>query len=634
MNKKVTTSILISILFSFFLNKTFAQCSSSFCSTPVFADSPQAACVLCDLAALDGYLGTTEGFSPNITPGPFCGSVENNQFIGFIAPQESISFIIEAFNCVGTPMGTGVQAEIYQTNDCVNQFISVSNCASPGNSLPFTVNAENLTIGETYYLMIDGWASDICEFTIEISGSINGNDELPFGNITVDGPTCIATDSTIINFSFPSDNDTFTYEWTLQGGTILSGMGTADITASFSTIGAKTVCVAIGGECGDYPPLCLDIDITEIYETNETVIICNDTTEVICGGQVIDPIPSADTTFQFQFVATNGCDSLVFCHLEFVNIDTNFIDVSVCSSDNYSFCDSIISEPGIYTAVCNSYQGCDSIIVANIQFFESYSEVLNIEICQGDSYEFADSTFSEQGVYYFNYSSVDGCDSSITIALSHSMIVTNLLEEICPDEVFVIGDSMYSETGFYTQTLESFTGCDSVVNLNLIILPGLTLVNTIIQPVNGQNLGLIALEFSTFAFPLSFEWSNGETSQNITDLDAGLYQLTVTDDNGCQFEYEFLVEIQMNTANLQLKQAVEILPNPIVSGNYLQISNQHTGLQDLTIEIRDMAGRNISTTVCSFTQNICQVKMPKTAGTYLIKVATEEAFFIEKVVVY
>ena len=41
--------------------------------------------------------------------------------------------------------------------------------------------------------------------------------------------------------------------------------------------------------------------------------------------------------------------------------------------------------------------------------------------------------------------------------------------------------------------------------------------------------------------PFSYEWSNGEVTQDLVDLDAGIYTLTVTDNFGCTGTQEFLI---------------------------------------------------------------------------------------------
>lgn len=103
----------------------------------------------------------------NITS-EFCGSIENNSWFIFTASATTETFNFSSVsNC---SWGDGVQAEAYSfttdVNGCCTAFSSVSNCWNPASATSGTLTASGLTIGNSYLLMVDGWAGDDCEFTI------------------------------------------------------------------------------------------------------------------------------------------------------------------------------------------------------------------------------------------------------------------------------------------------------------------------------------------------------------------------------------------------------------------------------------------------------------------------------------
>jgi|GEM_PF-6668439 len=53
---------------------------------------------------------------------------------------------------------------------------------------------------------------------------------------------------------------------------------------------------------------------------------------------------------------------------------------------------------------------------------------------------------------------------------------------------------------------------------------------------SNSNDGYIDLEINSSNGPVSYNWSNGSTSQDINNLDTGIYSVTVTDSAGCQNE--------------------------------------------------------------------------------------------------
>src|SRR5690606_17889603 len=138
----------------------------------VAGDEPPG-CTLCGPV----YAGTTGGYTPNITPPGFCGTIENNQWLSFVAGATSATVSITSFNCQN---GQGVQLYMLDLN-----LNPVSNCfSSGGNNVPGNVTANGLTPGDLYLIMIDGFAGDICNIVIQVVGGVNQGPPDPPGPIT------------------------------------------------------------------------------------------------------------------------------------------------------------------------------------------------------------------------------------------------------------------------------------------------------------------------------------------------------------------------------------------------------------------------------------------------------------------
>ena len=152
------------------------------CNQPPAINDPCLAPILCNNTQLDQYCGRTDTLTPIMSPAPFCGAPNNNEFLAFIAGSEYLSFQInvDLASCTGTPDGSGLQAEIYSATSCDSgyTYTSVSNCFSSNFALTGTLTCLNLEIGYKYYIMIDGWSGDVCDYSIDlISGSIQTQTE-------------------------------------------------------------------------------------------------------------------------------------------------------------------------------------------------------------------------------------------------------------------------------------------------------------------------------------------------------------------------------------------------------------------------------------------------------------------------
>ncbi|MCB9361589.1 MAG: T9SS type A sorting domain-containing protein [Flavobacteriales bacterium] len=116
-----------------------------------------------------GWSSSTNPIYTADDPGTsFCGSIENNSWYVFtaIATSETFNFT----NITNCKWGDGIQAEVFDVttdaNGCCTSLSSVSNCMNPGTATSGTVTASGLTIGNDYYLMVDGWGGDNCDFTV------------------------------------------------------------------------------------------------------------------------------------------------------------------------------------------------------------------------------------------------------------------------------------------------------------------------------------------------------------------------------------------------------------------------------------------------------------------------------------
>ena len=98
--------------------------------------------------------------------------------------------------------------------------------------------------------------------------------------------------------------------------------------------------------------------------------------------------------------------------------------------------------------------------------------------------------------------------------------------------------------GTYTLTITDENGCEHSISV-IVEVDDDDCVNFVLDTqfenisCNGEEDGLIVTTASGGTQPITYVWSNGEMTQSIFNLSAGVYILTVTDGNDCEIVEEF-----------------------------------------------------------------------------------------------
>jgi hypothetical protein len=89
--------------------------------------------------------------------------------------------------------------------------------------------------------------------------------------------------------------------------------------------------------------------------------------------------------------------------------------------------------------------------------------------------------------------------------------------------------------GMYTVTVSDSAGCESDISSTMytppILFGGFTVTNNFCQ---SDEDGAIAVSGTGGVFPYTYAWSNGGTTNSISNLASGIYTATVTDANNCE----------------------------------------------------------------------------------------------------
>tara|TARA_B100001142_G_scaffold327027_1_gene383725 strand:- start:3828 stop:7907 length:4080 start_codon:yes stop_codon:yes gene_type:complete len=105
-----------------------------------------------------------------------------------------------------------------------------------------------------------------------------------------------------------------------------------------------------------------------------------------------------------------------------------------------------------------------------------------------------------------------------------------------------VEDLVNVSTGDYTITITDENNCEYQQTFN-VATPNPILINESVTNIScfGENDGIINLNISGGNPPYEYLWSNGEISQDINNLEPGLYEVTVSDIQNCFSTNEFII---------------------------------------------------------------------------------------------
>lgn len=216
------------------------------------------------------------------------------------------------------------------------------------------------------------------------------------------------------------------------------------------------------------------IKTNTVYRTIAKPVFYGVEHHAICFGETYNGIQILNDTFYVDTLQTAWYDSITEVSIS-VNPEYSIIEqVSICFGESYDFYGQTISQSGEYQAAFSTLDGCDSIVTLILEVFPLLHENEFAEICEGSSYQFDGQQITQAGVYEGVFIANNGCDSLVTLTLEVlSNSYENLVVEICEGSFYLFAGEELFETGVYDALFTNQNGCDSTVTLNLSVLSSL-----------------------------------------------------------------------------------------------------------------------------------------------------------------
>ena len=218
----------------------------------------------------------------------------------------------------------------------------------------------------------------------------------------------------------------------------------------------------------------------------------------------------------FDDVITNEIDesnNIAISEIEVITCqnESNITDITICSNESYVFYGLSYNVSGTYIDSTLLPTGCYLVDTLNLLVYSTSTLTIEEDICEGDSIFWNGTPYFTQGEYTDNYSTVNGCDSTVTLDLTvYPIVTTMVVENICEGDSIFWSGSHYLSSGLYSDTLNTINNCDSIINLDLTVLP---IYSSIITDTISQGE--------------TYDWNGGSYDST------GFYTVTLSAINGC-----------------------------------------------------------------------------------------------------
>ncbi len=338
----------------------------------------------------------------------------------------------------------------------------------------FTSDEQSPEVSETGNYILTVTAPNGC--TKNATAIVNQNTTQPTANAGANGVLNCNTSSVVLNGTSSSSGNQYTYEWTTDDGNIVSGENT--LTPTVDATGTYVLTVTnknTGCTNTDESLVTLTAPVTaEILEVNN----------ILCYG-------SSSGSATVEGGGGNGAYTYAWSNSE-----------NSATAQNLS--------AGTYTVTVTDGENCattETIVITQPDVI-----LVNASATAETAPESNDGSATAEpvggtGAYTFEWSNGETTQT-----------ITDL------------------EPGAYTVTVTDENGCTKVSTVTVNAFGCSVIANSAKEDVscNGANDGSASIHLNNATEPFTFEWSNGETTDVITDLSPGTYSVTVNDANNCE----------------------------------------------------------------------------------------------------
>ncbi|MCY1721147.1 Ig-like domain-containing protein [Prolixibacteraceae bacterium Z1-6] len=336
---------------------------------------------------------------------------------------------------------------------------------------------------------------------------------------------------------------------------------------TISTFTDSTYLDTLSNVWGCDSTLALNVQVVPAVKDTFPATVCYGDPIADWYGQTISSI--IDSTYIQLLPDPSGCDTLLYYEVTVLPVTYEVLDTTLCYGlGDFNWNNRLISGSvsGTYLDTLPNSFGCDSLLTYNVIILPPDTTLVYDTLCVGDQeYDWNGYTVSTtaEDVYEASLQTDLGCDSIVILNVT-LINGTTTYDTVyaCEEYTWTEGTGLtYTVSDDYLFTLDAGAACADSAWLHLVISNPVIEAGSVDVLCNGDSTGFIDLTVSGGIGQVSFLWNTGDTTQNLSDLPAGTYSVTVTDSLGCTKTLD--VEIIQPT---EILITLDVLTDVLVAG--------------------------------------------------------------------
>jgi hypothetical protein len=467
----------------------------------------------------------------------------------------------------------------------------------------------------------------------------------------VSQPSAVAATTTVVNATCGSSNGS---------ATVTATGGTAPYTYAWNTAPVQTTATATGLAAGTYTVTVTDANgctktATAIIQQLGSPSVTTTATPVSCfggnNGTATATVTGGTAPYTYTWSTVPTQTTATATGLIAGTYTVTVSDVNGCTATATA----VVSQPSavaatttVVNATCGSSNGSATVTATGGTPGYTY--------LWSNAQTTATATGLAAGTYTVTVTDANGCTKTATATIQQigsPIVTTNGTNVLCnggatgtatanvtggaTPYTYLWSNTQTTQTitgltaGTYTVTATDANGCSGTATRVVTEPATLAGTTTVVDAVCSQPTGSVNLTVSGGTMPYSFLWNSGQTTEDLTNVPAAIYVVTVTDANGCTIVRTAIVGNNASACSIDIEKFVNnqdadnapgviiLVPNtpPNVTFTYV-VTN--TGTLTLTnVVVTDDQIPSLNCTIPSLApgaSHTCTITAPAVLGQY------------------